>query len=512
MGDDTARPNVLVVMTDQQRFDTIASLGNDLVYTPNLDRLAARGVAFTQAYSCCPVCVPARYTLHSGCESPRTGIWSNETWPDVHADVRRACGPYLPETMRAAGYRTFGIGKFHTRPWDAPLGYEVHLRSEELYEDPAQRSGDAYASWISREHPEFDFLEQLMGERTEMYYIPQLRPLPAELTVESWAANRAVEQLGVQDGRPFFGMVSFIAPHPPLSPPVPYNRAYDPDRMPPPVVGDRVVDHLDQQIPLMNYGVWADDVSDAQARVVKARYYAEISHVDHCVGRVLDALDAREDAANTLVIFCSDHGDHLGDHAAWQKESFFEAACKVPLLVSWPARLDGGRTNGALVSLADVFATATSAAGVPENRDGIDLVGLCQGTATARETLVGAYGRPGTDHFKVMVRQDDWKYIHIACGGYEQLFDVGNDPSERVQLAGSRPDVAGALHSEAVAALAEHDVRSALQGERLRSFPFRHWPRERIYQFDESREVAGFPAHPADLLGRSYASRRERKA
>lgn len=496
----TERPNVLLVMTDQQRFDTIARLGNELVHTPNLDRLAARGVAFTQAYSCCPVCVPARYTVHSGREATGTGIWSNETWPDVHDDVREACGPYLPETMRDAGYRTFGIGKFHTRPWDAPLGYEVHLRSEELYQDPSQRSGDAYAGWLAREHPEFAFVEQLMGERTDMYYVPQMRPLPAALTVESWAADRAVEQLAIHDGRPFFGTVSFVAPHPPLSPPVPYNRAYNPDRMPAPVVGDPAVDHMDQQIPVMNYAVWADDVSPAQARLIKARYYAEISHVDHCIGRVLDAVDARDDSGNTLIVFCSDHGDHLGDHAGWQKESFFEASCRVPFLLSWPARLPAGTTNDALATLADIFATATAAAGVPESRDGIDLVGLSLGSVSPRGSLVGAYGEPGTDRFKIMVRQGNWKYIYLACGGVEQLFDVEADPHEQVEIAASRRDVADALHSEAVATLAKRDVRSALSGDRIRSFPYTRWPRQRIHQFEESLGVTGFPAHPADLL------------
>jgi hypothetical protein len=224
------QPNVLFVMTDQQRFDTIAALGNGLIHTPNLDRLVAQGIAVTEAYSTTPVCIPARYTIRSGCEAPTTGVWANMHYDDMHAAIERRCGPYLAARMRALGYRTWGVGKFHTIGWDADGGFEVQLHSEEFYVDAAQRAGDAYARFIAEEHPGYDWIEALMGERTEMYYVPQTSPLPAELTVEAWAADRAVELIGADDGRPWFGFVSFIGPHPPFAPPLPYNRMYDPDR------------------------------------------------------------------------------------------------------------------------------------------------------------------------------------------------------------------------------------------------------------------------------------------
>lgn len=110
-----------------------------------------------------------------------------------------------------AAYRTFGIGKFHSKPWNEDLGYDLHLHSEELYASPEQRAGDAYASWLHREHPEYDHLEALMGERTEMYYMPQMSAQPAHCAVEGWAAARAVEQLRFADPRPWFGFVSFVA-------------------------------------------------------------------------------------------------------------------------------------------------------------------------------------------------------------------------------------------------------------------------------------------------------------
>ncbi|MHC4201834.1 MAG: sulfatase-like hydrolase/transferase, partial [Planctomycetota bacterium] len=192
------RPDVLFVMTDQQRFDTIASLGNGHIYTPNLDRLVRRGVAFTNAYSTCPVCVAARYTVRAGCEPPRTRVFLNrisEPASGQPGSVEERCGAYLPRTMRDIGYRTFGVGKFHSHPWDEDLGYDVQLHSEELYGTSEQRARDGFAGWLAREHPEYDFIETLMGERTEMYYMPQMSPLPAEATVERWAAECAVEQI-----------------------------------------------------------------------------------------------------------------------------------------------------------------------------------------------------------------------------------------------------------------------------------------------------------------------------
>lgn len=506
------QPNILFVMTDQQRFDTIAGLGNDLIYTPNLDRLVRRGVTFTNAYSPCPVCVPARYAIRTGCEPPTTRSFTNgipRPAAGQAATMEGRCGPYLARVMQRLGYRTFGVGKFHTIPWDEDLGFETHLHSEELYATADQRARDAYAGWIARQHPEFDYIEALMGERTEMYYMPQASPLPAALTVERWAAERAIEQLAADDGRPYFGFVSFIGPHPPFAPPVPFNRMYDPDRMSNPVRGDLAVDHMDEQIPWMNYAVWAEEINDAHARVLKARYYGEISYIDDCLGRILDAVAARGDDENTLICFFADHGDHLGDHHAWQKESFFEASCRIPFLVSWPARLPAGVRRDELVSLVDLFGIATGATttndggrrtnGV-ETRDGMDLLGVLAGTAQPRERLIGMYGEPGTPQFKIMVRQGAWKYIFLANGGREQLFNVAEDPAELQNRAGTEEALVRRFRTAAAQVCRVPGAATALQDDDLRAFPFHARPRQRIYQFDRSRGVTGFPARPQDAL------------
>jgi choline-sulfatase len=501
-------------MTDQQRFDTIAALGNIHIHTPSLDRLVARGASFSNAYSTCPVCMPARYTLMSGCEPPSTGVWQNMLYPDMHSVIEQRCGRYLPQVLRDLGYRTFGIGKFHTFPWDAPLGFETQLYGEEMYDDAAQRSRDAYVSFVAREHPEYAWIEALMGERTEMYYMPQMSPLPANLTMEAWAADRAAELVQVQEDRPWFGFVSFVGPHPPFAPPQPFNRIYDPDRMPDPVRGERAVDHRDQQIPLMNRLIWADGINDSHARVLKARYYGEITYIDWCLGRLLDIVESSAGAENTLICFFSDHGEHLGDHGAWQKESYFEVSARVPFLVSWPRRIAPGERRE-LVCLTDLFGLATAAAGRAELRQGMSLLGVLARREAGRETLFGYYGVPGRHDFKLMVRQGQWKLIYFSNGGQSQLFDLCADPLEINDLSDSEKEIRVSLSAVGAAQLARMGCLEALEGATLRALPFKGWetrlaespykeycPQGRFHQFDVSTGMQRFPSHPREVLER----------
>jgi choline-sulfatase len=497
------RPDILFIMTDQQRFDTIAALGNSHIYTPNLDRLVRRGISFSNAYATCPVCVAARYTTRTGCEAATTRVFSNAKGTAVAgqpAEMEARCGAYLGRTMSRLGYRTFAIGKFHTQPWNEDVGYETVWRSEENYR-PLTREGDDYAMWLAREHPEFDFLEQPMGERTEMYYLPQRSPLPGELGSEWWASDRAIDEIAKSDDpRPFFGFVSFVGPHPPLAPPIPFNRMYNPDRMPEPVLGDVEQDHMDEEIPFMRYAVWADAINPELTKIVKARYYGEITYLDHCLGRILDAIETRSNPENVVICFFSDHGDLLGDHHGWQKQNFFEAACRFPLLLSWPATLPANTIRHELISLADLFGIATGAAGACELREGIDVLKTLAGECAPREHLVGMVEVPGSHDFKVMVVTGEWKYIFMANGGREQLFNLKRDPNELSNPISSSAQIRKDLYALAVKACRVPGARDALDGDNLRAFPFRKRKPTRIYQFDRSRGVMGFPDKPEDAL------------
>lgn len=508
----TEQPNILFVMTDQQRFDTISALGNSDIYTPNIDRLVERGATFTNAYSSCPLCVPARYTIRTGCEPTTTDVWTNGLPADGHYGVEARCGPYLASAMRNLGYRTFGVGKFHTYPWDAAEGFDIQLHSEELYDSAEERLRDPYVAWLLQNHPEYSWIESLMGERTEMYYMPQMSPLPAALTVEAWTADRAVELIHERDERPWFGFVSFVGPHPPFAPPQPFNRMYDPDRMSDPIRGDIQIDHMDQYIPFMNQVVWAEDINNCHARVLKARYYGEISYIDKCIGRILDAVYSRSDASNTVICFFSDHGENLGDHHAWQKETFFESSNRVPFLVSWPECIPVG-IHADLVCLTDLFGIATTAAGQPELREGSDVLGLLTRGEPIRDTLYGYHGRPGTWQFKLMVRRGKWKLIFLANGGMVQLFDLESDPWEINEVSRAYPDVTSSLLRAGKMQLSKVGCYDALDDHGMRELPYRTWkqqlekepwrellPSGRIYQFDVSSGARNFPSHPSDAF------------
>jgi choline-sulfatase len=397
--------------------------------------------------------------------------------------------------MDQLGYRTFGIGKFHTIPHDEDIGYDIYLQAGEM-----GGPDDAFVKFIAQQHPAYAHIEQLHGERTNMYYAPQLSPLPAELTMEAWAADRAVEQMSLADERPFFGFVSFIGPHPPCAPPVPYNRMYDPDRMPDPILGDPAIDLMDERVVWNNYFIYAEDISAAQVRNLRTRYYGEVSFIDACIGRILDAIEARPDGDDTLICFFSDHGDYLGDHRAWQKENFYEQSCHVPFLISWPGRIAGNARRDDLVSLTDLFGLATGAAGRPEPRDGIDLLGLLDGSARGREYLFGFTSAPGDLNFRLMVRKGDWKYNYMANGGREQLFNLADDPHEVVQRLDESPHVARELRQAAIEALDNPSGRRALAGGDLRRFPATKLALERCKQFNSFRGVTDFPENPGDAL------------
>ena len=282
---------------------------------------------------------------------------------------------------------------------------------------------------------------------------------------------------------------------------------YDPDRMPDPVLGKIEQDHLDEEIPFMRYAIWADAINGPLARIVKARYYGEISYIDFCLGKILDYVEANPNSENTLICFFSDHGDLLGDHHGWQKQNFFAGSCRIPFLLSWPTQLPMNVGREELVSLADLFGIATEAAGQCELREGADLLGILRGDCAPRSFLVGMAELPGSEFFKVVVVKDEWKYIFMANGRREQLFDLKQDPHELSNRAHDTPEIRKNLYALAVARCGVRGAQDALEGDELRSFPYQERPRQRIYQFDRSKGVKGFPEKPKDVLAEASRER-----
>jgi len=456
------QPNVLVVMTDQQRFDTIAALGHDHVDTPNMDRLVDRGVSCTNAYSSAPICVPARHNVRTGCEPIATGYLGNDKRPAEHLETEH--GPFLARAMRNRGYRTFGIGKFHAHPGDIDLGYDRRLTGSDYADEPG---ADAAAD---------------TGRLAAMNFLPQSCALDPEDRKMSWIADEATAEIERDTDDPFFGFVSFSKPHPAWNPSAPFDDYYDPDDMPDPLREDRAVDHVDEKIPAQNYHFWRsreDDTGEHTIRIARSHYYGLVTQLDREIGRVLDAVESRDDADNTLICFVSDHGELLGDHHGWGKTSFFEQSARVPFLVSWPERLPEDETYDGLVSLTDVFGIATTAAGDRELRDGTDVLGALTGDSEGRERLFGYHETPHETrlfslphNLTVMVREGDWKYVYCVDGGREQLFDLAEDPRETVDRADEEPAVVDRLRDAAVDRLREQDATEYLDGDDLLSIPF----------------------------------------
>ncbi|SFL33585.1 choline-sulfatase [Halogranum rubrum] len=472
----SASPNVLFVMTDQQRFDTIRALGNSRIYTPNIDRLVGRGVSFTNAYSADPICIPARHTIRTGCEAVTTGYLGNEKRDATHLEDR--CGPFLARAMGARGYRTFLVGKYHAHPRDIDLGYDTRL------------SVEAYRADTGHE-------VKTTARQGAMVHLPQQNTLPRDSNYEAWMTDRAVECIERESEEPFFGLVSYEPPHPPFAPSAPFDRMYDPDRLSNPVKGDPDVDHMDEKIPAQNDHFWTTrdgGIDDTIVRVIKAYYYGMISEVDRHIGRLIDAVEGREDGDNTLVCFFSDHGELLGDHRGWEKSSFFESSCRVPFLVSWPAELPRGERRDDLVTLTDLFGIATTAAGEPNLRDGVDVLGVIRGDAEPRERLFGYHRTPRLPpNFTAMVREEDWKYVFMRNGGREQLFDLSTDPNELDECSDAFPEKTAALRAALVEKLTAEGQTEFVENGRLRRAPYQ--------QIDMGRLVRKpYPEAPEDVL------------
>jgi arylsulfatase len=218
------RPNILLIMTDQQRWDTIAALGNPIIRTPALDSLVGGGTTFTNAYTPSPVCVSARCALLTGMAPHRTGCTDNMPMSQ-HL-------PSLMDRLQEAGYQTHGVGKMHFTPDSNELwGFESRDISEEI--SALDTETDDFRHYLGENG--YGYVDEPHGVRSEMYYIPQPSQLPAHLHNTAWVADRSVDFLARRDPeRPFFLWTSFIKPHPPFESPTPWNKLYRAAEMPPP--------------------------------------------------------------------------------------------------------------------------------------------------------------------------------------------------------------------------------------------------------------------------------------
>lgn len=420
------QPNILFVMTDQQRSDTIRALGNRAIQTPVLDGLARGGIAFRNCYTPAPVCVAARSATITGLPPHQNGCTSNNASP-----MRQRS---LMQVLSDCGYRSHGVGKMHFNPQvDAMWGFDSRDISEEGARQPRWRNDfHAYLAANGYGH-----VLEPHGLRSELYYVPQPSQLPAEHHHSAWVADRAIEFLRKRDrDQPFLLWTSFIKPHPPFESPVPWNKLYRAADMLPPRRPEGYESLLNYWNHYQNRYKYRDKGYDEMLfRAMKAMYYACISFIDFNLGRILEALGA--DIDNTVIVYTADHGELLGDYGSVGKRSMLNPAAKVPMILHGPGVAQPGRQIDQPVSLLDILPTFAAAAGAdcpPPSPEACDLLRVAAGDCQ-REFVYSQFSEGATGLY--MIASRDWKYIYSAADRKEWLFDLRIDPGETKNWAGN---------------------------------------------------------------------------
>jgi arylsulfatase len=444
------RPNILLLMTDQQRWDSLGCYGQSAIRTPHLDRLAAEGARFDACYTPNPICTPARASLMTGKHVLEHGVTKLY-------DVLAEDEVLFPARLRATGYSTALFGKLHVssgvheqahrHPHDGFDVYEYCIEASVGMDSPY----NGYVRWLQARDP--GFLVELRAKRRGLKHIP------AHLHFTHWAAEKTIEFIEAADGaQPFFCMMSVFDPHNPYDQyPPEYTARVNPEPLRlvlPPAAGDESIYALQQERELSYLGPAAGFTPD-DILAMRAGYYAALAFLDDEVGRVLAALERKRLAENTLVIFVSDHGDSLGDHGLFVKGvHLYDEAIRVPMLMRWPARIPAGSVVTAPVQLHDVAATVLAAAGISMPAavtSARDLLPAAAGvTGSTHPYVCTVYRNTGINDAKVyfspplnstMLRDERHKlivYHAIPEAGTPvslQLFDVSADPKEQHNLA-----------------------------------------------------------------------------
>ncbi|MBD2862309.1 arylsulfatase [Paenibacillus oceani] len=431
------KPNVLLLMTDQQRWDTLGCYGNRVIETPNLDWLASQGTVFTSAYSSTPSCVPARASLITGMNPWNTGILG----------TGKGQGPMgvgfehtLPGELAKSGYHTRGIGKMSFHPMRALNGFH-HTVLDEFNKVDEQGIGSDFRSWFDRNKTgDYEIFDHGIGPNSWM-----ARPThaPEFLHPTFWTIKESIEFLNRRDPtKPFFLKVSFSRPHSPYDPPAFYFDLYANKKMPEPHVGEWASMH-DVPQDAASPDAWRGGRSAEETRRARAGYYGSIHFIDHQIGRLLQFMTKHKLLRDTIVIFTSDHGDMQGDHNLWRKTYAYEGSAHIPLIVKLPAGMGTPATQRVEnpVCLQDIMPTILEAAGtpIPQTVDGRSLLPLMQGECPDwRPYVHGEHSTCYSEEQEMQYLTDGkWKYIWFPRIGSEQLFDLRRDPAELNDLAGS---------------------------------------------------------------------------
>jgi len=466
------KKNLLIIMTDQQRYDALGIAGNTVLQTPNLDRLARSGAYFKNAYTPCAVCAPARASILTGYTVENTGVYSNDITYDYKGEGVMTM-PTFDEILSQNGYRCEYYGKWHT------------ITSKgDVYQNPVKyTSGGKYifgsggAAWTYREYlsenqapvvqKDNEFIESVskfpyIPDPIDKYYGMTQSELDAqgikhdqsdqhgqllvetENTETAFEAKEAIKAIERLKDQAFSITCSFHFPHPSMTPAKPYYGMYPPENLYSQISAS-INDKMENS-PYINANSRLDDTEYADPNKITymiSNYYGLIKEIDDWVGKILDKLDEHELTDNTMIIFVSDHGEMLGAHGMNSKNIFLDESARIPLIISSPGDIQPGTTVDGYVSNIDLFATILDYLDVPEHvSDGKSLRGLIEGTDTIHgKYVVTEWDRDNISNY--MVIKDGWKLIipyTIQSEVINTMYDLNTDPHEMNNLLGSNPD------------------------------------------------------------------------
>jgi arylsulfatase len=424
-------------MPDELRADSLGCAGHPVFRTPHIDRLAREGVFFGGAYATSPLCMPARASMISG------------LYPHNH-HIQENAG-HLPDDdetyaqlLQRAGYHTAYLGKIHFFPDDPGrnfVDHEPYVRARGfhgVHEVPGPASLTKTESYLTRRWRELGLLDlyrqDFQRRRQDTGAGAWASPLPEAEFPDSYIGARAVDWLrAYDDPGPFCLVAGFAGPHPPFDAPEPYASMYDPDSVPDPLPAEEPAPWVpDFARERMLHGRHRHDAPEI-ARQRMANYGGKLTLIDTWIGRILDVLDERGWAENTLVIFLSDHGEMGGDHQRYHKSVFYEPAARVPLVMRWPAGFPGGQECEALVEQFDLFATVVDAAGAPPSNRSFSRSLLPLASGEVSQTRDAVFSEVAGD---VMIRTERHKYAADRQGRGYLLHDLREDPVEQRNLIG----------------------------------------------------------------------------
>jgi len=419
--------NILFLMADQLAATYLPAYGHKVVQAPNLSALADRGTVFDSFYTNAPLCAPSRFTMMAGALPKRIGAFDNAA--DFGSDV-----PTFAHYLRAAGYRTTLTGKMHFCGPDQLHGFEERLTTDIYPADygwtPDWRHFEVRPSWYHN-----------MLSVTQAGPAIRSNQLDFDDEVTYTARRHLYDVARSADQRPFCLTVSWTHPHDPYAAQPELMARYRADDIPLPTVkqGDVPLDPHSKRLrhvsDMDNY-----EVTDEHIRNARHAYFANITYIDSQVGILMQALKETGLDENTVVVFTADHGDMLGERGLWYKMSWFQDACRIPLIVSAPGTFKSGRVASSVSSI-DLLPTlaeiANDGAGFTpaEPIDGRSLLPHLNRTG-GHDEVIGEYCGEGAIAPLLMIRRDNWKYV-CSTPDPDQLFDLKADPYEKTNLAES---------------------------------------------------------------------------